>query len=84
MKCFSKHAKYHEMKVIQEPKKLLKVKKNNKHEKHWEMVSRCRFVFKYSDVSDDEKQGTLYFTDSHYGEDKIPKETLFKRRATKY
>ena len=43
------------------------------------MVSRCRFVFEYSDVSDEEKQGTLYFTDSHYGEDKIPKETLFKK-----
>ena len=82
MKCFSKHAKYYEMRVIQEPKKLVKVEKNKlmkKHEKYWEMVSRCRFVFEYRDVSDDEKQGTLYFTDSHYGEDKIPKETLFKK-----
>ena len=82
MKCFSKHAKYHEMRVIQEPKKLFKVKKNKlmkKHAKYWEMVSRCRFVFEYSDVSDEEKQGTLYFTDSHYGEDKIPRKTLLKK-----
>ena len=40
MKCFSKHAKYYEMKVIQEPKKLVKVKKNKlmkKHAKYHEM-----------------------------------------------
>ena len=78
---------YLEMRVIHDLetlKKLNNSRKNallkdreNDYEKDWLMVSRCRFVFAYVSFKKGEtKQGTLFFTDSHYGQDMICKRLL--------
>ena len=53
------------------------------HEKAWQQVSRCRFVFVYGDINGrNTKYGNLFFTDSHYGQDKIDK--IPKNKADLY
>ena len=59
------------LEVINDQRKLqealLKYKKSC-----WKKVSRCRFVFAYRNVKrGNKRKGYLFFTDSHYGEDKI-------------
>jgi len=84
MKCFPDDMCYCEMTVIHRPDTLSKVDVKDPlmthHEKCWGMVSRCRFIFACT-VTVDKKtvQGKLYFTNSHYGDDKIPKEAMLKK-----
>ncbi|XP_065906238.1 uncharacterized protein [Dysidea avara] len=78
MKCFPLDINYIEMRVIEDPRALQK--RNLGNTRRWNKVSRCRFVFAYSQVDGQNIiQGKLYFTDSHYGEDKIKKEALTEK-----
>ena len=78
MKCFPLDINYVEMRVIQDPRALKM--QNTQYINKWNKVSRCRFVFAYSQVNDQNIiKGNLYFTDSHYGEDKIKKKALIKK-----
>ena len=53
-------------------KKKLKEAQSEYKKSCWEKVSRCRFVFAYRKVKrGNKRKGYLFFTDSHYGEDKI-------------
>jgi len=92
MKCFNFQyeavvpIKYLEMRVIHDYKTLKKLYDSKKsdlmksHEKVWFQVSRCRFVFAYVyNRRKEEILGKLYFTDSHYGQDKICKEQIGKK-----
>ena len=79
MKCFPLGIKYCEMRVIQDPYKTRSTTLATHQQ--WKKVSRCRFVFEYYPRAT--IIGTLYFTDSHYGEDKVKRETLVKKLKDK-
>jgi len=49
------------------------------HQGNWKTVSRCRFIFACYCTYDENAsglKGNLFFTDSHYGEDKIPEDKI--------
>ena len=82
---------YVEMRVVHVQKKLKDVvisndnhlKKNaeliTRQMQNWKKISRCRFVFQFYHAKingRDGRRGVLFFTDSHYGDDKIEKDKL--------
>jgi len=80
MQCFPIDRRYCEMRVIEVPKN--RQSTITPYVTEWNKVSRCRFIFSYYQSAT--IQGNLYFTDSHYGQDKIPRIELDKIACLNY
>jgi len=61
---------------IHEDENLLHKDRVKDHLDNWEKVSRCRFVCALYYTKDNNLIGTLFFTDSHYGDDKVKEERI--------